>query len=176
MVTLTSLPTEIRLKIWRYAVPEEVEIRIDNSRSSKLSTTTPQDPFISLLLTCLKVRDEVLEMDRPLLALKSTEQWYTKFEEYMRLAELCVKRSTSIIRFVMRCIMSPGQRTLIGEPVGFYRDSALCTILGRHFREAKVGSKISILRPVDAPGPFYDYEMICEVVGSLGRAGTQLKW
>ena len=90
MASITTIPTEIRMKIWRFAIPEEVETEI-LEKTSPFSThdhenvSLPANPVVPLLLSCHQFREEITMVTKPLLTAVSREEfglnlelWYAK--------------------------------------------------------------------------------------------------
>lgn len=96
-----TLPAEIRMKIWRYAVPYEVELHINNSSIYDLAGSTPTNPAIPLLLTRWVALHEVSELPQPTLTAKSSGNWVTNFSAYMEGAVPRVKQAISRVTFVL---------------------------------------------------------------------------
>ena len=77
MAPLMTLPTEIRMNIWRMSIPQEIELKgvhylpphspLFFSEASDSTKTLPKNPIVPLLLVNRKAKEEVSTIAQPTL-------------------------------------------------------------------------------------------------------------
>ena len=89
MATLLTIPTEIRLRIWDYLIPEEVEVWMSLGDDGKDTAAIPSNPTTTLLLVCKKTYDEVSTLPAPRLSVKTPLIYLLVEEPNQILLRLC---------------------------------------------------------------------------------------
>ena len=97
MANLMTLPAEIRMKIWWYAIPEEIELLSTDYFTHTCSL--PQNPAFCIRLLCSKARDEVLVIPRPVLILNVRIGDLSEFRQYMESEEDGIKYELKRVKF-----------------------------------------------------------------------------